>query len=160
MSQHVPETCNESNGNWLPITEYSVKSGMSLSTIRRKIKSNSIAYRLEKGKYLILFETKGQVTQPVDIAPRVSPVSMSSRSTQDVPVMPKLATHQEKRESIVRFEQDDDAFHMVTDAYEHALHEKSERIKLLEKRNKELEDRLNELRLLVQVLEEKYEVRY
>jgi len=49
---------------------------------------------------------------------------------------------------------------MVTDAYEHALHEKSERIKLLENRNKELEDRLNELRLLVQVLEEKYEVRY
>jgi hypothetical protein len=133
---------------------------MSLSTIRRKIKSNSIAYRLEKGKYLILFVQKDQRLQPVVTAPKVAPISISNRNHQAVMTMPKLATHQEKRESIVRFEQDDEAFHMVTDAYEHALHEKSERIKLLEKRNKELEDRLNELRLLVQVLEEKYEVRY
>jgi hypothetical protein len=160
MSQHVPETCNESNGNWLPITEYSVKSGMSLSTIRRKIKSNSIAFRLEKGKYLILLENEDQVKQPIDSATTVSPVSITHRNQHDGLAMAKLPSHQEKRESIVRFEQDDDAFHMVTDAYEHALHEKNERIKLLEKRNKELEDRLNELRLLVQVLEEKYEVRY
>lgn len=159
MSQHVPETCNESNGTWLPITEYSVKSGMSLSTIRRKIKSNSIAYRLERGKYLILFENKGQVKQP-ESTPSFSSAPTAARMQHDGLAMTKLPTHQVKRESIVRFEQDDDAFHMVTDAYEHALHEKNERIKLLEKRNKELEDRLNELRLLVQVLEEKYEVRY
>lgn len=55
MAEHVPETCNESNGHWLPLIEYSVKSGVSLSTIRRKIKSNTIRYRLEKGRYLILF---------------------------------------------------------------------------------------------------------
>ena len=160
MSQHVPETCNESNGTWLPITEYSVKSGMSLSTIRRKIKSNSIAYRLEKGKYLILFENKEQRNQPLEVTTRVTPEKKYNPNLQDGLALPKLTTHQEKRESIVRFEHDDDAFHMVADAYEHALHEKNERIKLLEKRNKELEDRLNELRLLVQVLEEKFEVRY
>lgn len=160
MSQHVSETCNEGNGYWLPITEYSVKSGMSLSTIRRKIKSNSISYRLEKGKYLILFAKKEQTMQPVEPTPKATPFSISNRNHQEIVRMPRLTTHEEKRESIVRFEQDDAAFHMVTDAYEHALHEKSERIKLLENRNKELEDRLNELRLLVQVLEEKYEVRY
>jgi len=41
-------------GQWLPIIEYSIKSGVSLSTIRRKIKANSIPFKLEKGKYLIL----------------------------------------------------------------------------------------------------------
>ena len=54
----------------------------------------------------------------------------------------------------------DDAVRMVSDAFEHAIREKEERIRLLEKRNRDLEDHLNELRLLVQVLEEKYEVRY
>ncbi len=50
MSQHVPETCNGSDGLWLPLIEYSVKSGVSLSTIRRKIKSNSIAFRARARK--------------------------------------------------------------------------------------------------------------
>jgi hypothetical protein len=34
------------------------------------------------------------------------------------------------------------------------------RIKILEKRNRELEDRLTEVKLLVQMLEQKYKVRY
>jgi hypothetical protein len=159
MSQHVPETCNESNGFWLPITEFSVKSGMSLSTIRRKIKSNSIAYRLEKGKYFIFFGENKRNPIPVEPVTVKVPAVVPSRNSDGLATGPR-ANHSEKRESIVRFEQDEDAFHMVTDAYEHALKEKNERIQMLEKRNRELEDRLNELRLLVQVLEEKYEVRY
>lgn len=161
MSQHVPETCNESNGSWLPITEYSVKCGVSLSTIRRKIKSNSIPYRLEKGKYLILFNqnetvsSPPQVTQPVQTPiPAEKPIRMSyavARNEARVPVRPPARN--------VQWEEDE-PFQMVSDAFEHALKEKEERVKLLEQRNRELEDRLNELRLLVQVLEEKYEVRY
>lgn len=56
MSHPVQDLRNESVGQWLPLIEYSIKSGVSLSTIRRKIKSNSIPYKLEKGKYLILFQ--------------------------------------------------------------------------------------------------------
>ena len=148
MSQHVPETCNESSENWFPLTEYSVKSGISLSTIRRKIKSNSIAYRLEKGKYFIFFENNK------------IPTVVPTRRYSDELAVPKNATHHEKRENIIRFEHDAESIHMVSDAFEHALSEKDERIKLLQKLNHELEDRLNELRLLVQVLEEKYEIRY
>lgn len=144
MSQSVHETCMESHGNWLPITEYSVKSGMSLSTIRRKIKSNSIAYRLDKGKYFILFSDKehGDLI-PIEKKGVVSP-----------------AKAPEKLNAKERSNTDEDAFHMVSEAYEYALKEKEERIKLLEQKNKALEERLNELRLLVQVLEEKFEVRY
>lgn len=56
MSHPDQDPRNEIVGQWLPLTEYSVKSGVSLSTIRRKIKSQSIRFKLEKGKYLIYFE--------------------------------------------------------------------------------------------------------
>jgi hypothetical protein len=52
------------------------------------------------------------------------------------------------------------AVKMVSDAFEHALKEKEERIRMLEKVNHELEERLAELRTLVRVLEEKFHVRY
>ena len=38
---------------WLPLTEYALRSGISISTLRRKIKSNGIDYRMEEGRYLI-----------------------------------------------------------------------------------------------------------
>jgi hypothetical protein len=41
---------------WLPITEYSIKHKVSVSTLRRKIKTNEIKYSFEDGKYLLLDE--------------------------------------------------------------------------------------------------------
>lgn len=55
MSHPVQDRQTESVGQWLPLIEYSMKSGVSLSTIRRKIKANQLSFKLEKGKYLILF---------------------------------------------------------------------------------------------------------
>lgn len=45
---------------WLPLTEYALRSGMSISTLRRKIKSNSVDYRMEEGRYLIRFDEFGE----------------------------------------------------------------------------------------------------
>lgn len=162
MSVHVSETCNESNGLWLPLIEYSVKSGVSLSTIRRKIKSNSIQYRLEKGKYLILFNEGSTPTVTVAKAPAPAP-SLARKLDEVVsmaPPAPRVETvytpsKEGKNSPLV-----DDSVRMVSDAFEHALKEKDERIRLLERHNHELEERLKELQLLVRVLEEKYEVRY
>jgi hypothetical protein len=42
-----------STNHWLPLTEYALRSGMSISTLRRKIKSNSIEFKMEEGRYLI-----------------------------------------------------------------------------------------------------------
>lgn len=39
---------------WIPLMEYSMKTGVSLSTLRRHIKANKVRYRIENGKYLIL----------------------------------------------------------------------------------------------------------
>jgi hypothetical protein len=64
--------------HWLPLTEYALRSGMSISTLRRKIKSNTIDYKMEEGRYLIrsddLVEAKtitGFVSSDSGPSPRV-----------------------------------------------------------------------------------------
>ena len=131
----------ETQAGWLPIIEYSVKTGVSLSTIRRKIKNHSIPFRLEKGKYLVQFGA----TPASDLnGSTASPPDPETTATRFTPLIKPT----------------EDAVRIVTDAFEFALKEKEDRIRLLEKRNKELESNLDEMSLLIQVLEEKYEVRY
>ena len=156
----------ESNGTWLPLIEYSVRSGLSLSTIRRKIKSHTLTYRMENGRYLIFFEgaTTGLRSYPVTsamtaLAPRPAPVMVREPENETEPergatMETQLNTSRLSENSV------DGAIRMVSEAFECALREKDERIQLLEANNRSLEERLNELRLLVKVLEEKYEVRY
>jgi hypothetical protein len=64
----------------------------------------------------------------------------------------------EDREGELQFTEK--AVKLVSDAFEHALKEKDERIRMLEQANKELGERLAELRTLVRVLEDKFHVRY
>ena len=40
-------------GDWVPLMDYAIKRGVSLSTLRRYIKSNKIKYRVEEGRYLL-----------------------------------------------------------------------------------------------------------
>lgn len=42
---------------WVPLMDYAVRIGVSLSTLRRHIKANKIAYRVEDGRYLVLDPT-------------------------------------------------------------------------------------------------------
>ena len=46
------------SGTWLPLVDYAFENGISLSTLRRHIKSNKIHHRKENGRYLILAEGK------------------------------------------------------------------------------------------------------
>ncbi|MBY0370797.1 hypothetical protein K2X33_08925 [bacterium] len=180
MPPHVPETCNESNGSWLPLIEYSVKTGVSLSTIRRKIKTGSIQYRLEKGRYLILHSSQADQSlrqaplhsveapnagyaEPVSPSPLPS-ASLDVDSWQNRPLAPLAPkqtaqeTPEEEDKRVLPFVER--AVGMVSDAFEYALVQKEEHIRILEHRNKELEERVEELKLLVRVLEDKYKVRY
>lgn len=137
MSQ--PKAAAVGSGTWLPLVEYSIKSGLSLSTIRRKIKSNALPFRLEKGKYFLLFSSEGATAAPE------APVEIP-RATFVAPVAPRMP----EPPAPMRHAASDDS----------ELQAKEERIQFLERRNLELEDQLQELRLLVKVLEEKYEVSY
>ncbi|MCB0406076.1 MAG: hypothetical protein KDD51_14940 [Bdellovibrionales bacterium] len=146
MAQHDRQTCDESSGQWLPLTEYSVRTGVSTSTIRRKIKSNSIQYKLENGRYLLLlgdFDKSMNTMQTSPIRPTV-PANTTVNATPNAAPAGAI----------------DPAVRIVTAAYERTLREKDERLALLQRQNQELRERLDELRTLVQALEEKYEVRY
>ena len=39
--------------NWIPLVEYAHKKGISLSTLRRHIKSGKIPYKTDQGRYLL-----------------------------------------------------------------------------------------------------------
>ncbi len=158
----------ESNGTWLPLIEYSVRSGLSLSTIRRKIKSHTLTYRMENGRYLILFEgmNSGARSMSGPILPMLNVVKSLPKEAPleaeefDAAVVENTKKGKPMETQSVGSSFVDGTVKMVSEAFECALREKDERIHLLEKSNRSLEERLNELRLLVKVLEEKYEVRY
>lgn len=44
---------------WLPLLTYAVRKGISVSTLRRRIKANQIKYQLKNGRYFILDENPG-----------------------------------------------------------------------------------------------------
>ena len=167
MSQHVSTTCDE--GTWVPLIEYSIKSGLSLSTIRRKIKSNSIPYRLDKGKYLILFS--GDAGQNGQMAPTQLSVEKQQPAAARQAITPRYTdrklTPLESEDSFSNTnvpyrapKVEESSSRLVSNAFERLLDEKDARMRQLEKRNQELEARVNELQLLIKVLEEKYDVRY
>jgi len=41
------------NGEWVPLLQYAAKKSQSISTLRRRIKSNKIRYKLENGRYFL-----------------------------------------------------------------------------------------------------------
>ena len=45
--------------NWIPISEYAKKNGISVSTVRRRIKENKIPFKKEGARYLVKDEEKG-----------------------------------------------------------------------------------------------------
>ncbi len=44
---------------WIPLLDYALKKGISLSTLRRYIKAKKVQYRLENGRYLLLDDEGG-----------------------------------------------------------------------------------------------------
>lgn len=42
------------SGTWIPLMDYAMQNGVSLSTLRRYIKAGKIQFKSEQGKYLIL----------------------------------------------------------------------------------------------------------
>ena len=161
MPEHVQETtCNESSGLWLPLIEYSVKSGISLSTIRRKIKSNAIQYKLENGRYLIFSGQRKGIEQSTQSSPPATRHVAEPGQCQLAATAKTVGPCVPAESNVDTLPAVERSVSMVSEAFEHALREKEKRVRLLETRNAELQERLEELRLLVQVLEEKYEVRY
>jgi predicted site-specific integrase-resolvase len=85
---------------WIPLMDYSMKTGVSLSTLRRHIKAGKIEFRRHEGRYLLKDESPGQAsvrsaspssfstTRPETIFSRVSsdsrPSVADSRNVDDL----------------------------------------------------------------------------
>ena len=52
-------------GEWIPLMEYSMKKGVSLSTLRRHIKANKVEYRVENGRYLLFDDSEDDARMSV-----------------------------------------------------------------------------------------------
>lgn len=122
---------------WLPITEYAGKYRVSISTLRRRIKSGEVEYSFQEGKYLL---RDGPIPKSAPVpsetaSPTVAPPQVShggeANLTEDG--SPVLAT----------------ANRLLTElkkAYSLILQEKENAIFLLK-------DEVSDLRTLVRVLE-------
>lgn len=69
-------------GEWLSLLDYSAKFGVSLSTLRRRIKSESIIFKQDGGKYFIQVDASAEpkISRPVPLPfSSVSPSSSSQK---------------------------------------------------------------------------------
>jgi hypothetical protein len=66
-----------SQNYWIPLMDYAMKKGVSLSTLRRYIKANKIQYRVENGRYLLL---DGETNRPMDFS---TPLNRGSGAVSD-----------------------------------------------------------------------------
>ncbi len=125
---------------WLSLTEYSNKHKVSISTLRRKIKSTEIEFRLDEGRYMILDSDE-------QTASEVAPSQTSSLSEQHRPSLKSDAFHntnKESGESVITA-----ANRLLADlkkAYTQVLHDKEEQIS-------DLREEISDLKTLIKVLE-------
>lgn len=142
--------------NWLPITDYSTKHKISVSTLRRRIKTDDIKYRFHEGKYLLLDEP---VTTHSPHRPSLSePVNESAQMVPPIPsqpVGPEAALNNQPPPSNENFDGPilSAANRLLTElkkAYSQILQEKEEQIL-------QLKEEVTDLKTLVRVLESENE---
>ena len=121
---------------WIDITEFSAKYGVSTSTLRRRIRGQSIAYRLERGKYLLEDSEDTLKTAP-----------LFARHTLSVKA-PEVATREEKlHDPVANLLESDSVL---------PIHFKAE-LTALQQENRKLKAQAAEMQTLIQVLESELE---
>lgn len=154
-------------GEWLPLLNYSTKHGVSLSTLRRRIKAATIEFKLESGKYFIL-DDKPQAPSPAVTRALPEPIPQSFAMTDLTPrVTPKItiapvtnqyrsAIHPSLQESSLTASSFVEASVLtsanrlveeIKSAYAKILQEKEEQIA-------QLKEEVVDLRMLVRILED------
>lgn len=133
---------------WLPITEYAGKYRVSISTLRRRIKSGEVEYSFQEGKYLIkdspIPKTAANVSVPsqATASATVAPPQQANggsvdRATEEEGEQPILATANRLLNELKK-------------AYSLILQEKEQQIFTLK-------EEVTDLRTLVRVLESENE---
>lgn len=132
--------------NWLSLLEYSAKYRVSISTLRRRIKSGEVEFQFADGRYLLLDGPSSgtEVIAPPIQKPQIQrPLSAlpGTKLKMVPPVEPTLPPVETERGSV------DKLLAEVKRAYMQILQEKEEQILLLR-------SEVSDLKTLVGVLEE------
>lgn len=143
--------------NWLSISEFSTKYGLSVSTLRRRIKSNKIEFRLETGKYYLLDEEpKQQKAKKISENFRNIPQTFKEEapSAEDVRQSSSIVTANDEKQINNMKQAAEGAFSTAKElldelkkSYTFILQEKEEQMLYLK-------NEISDLRTLVRVLEE------
>lgn len=134
--------------SWLPLAEYSIKHHVSISTLRRRIKGEDIAYRFDDGKYFLLDETTTTAVRTENHRPSPSR-DQDQTSVQAAPVETEMKTltdipSRDSGESVLTA-----ANRLLVDlkkAYTQILQEKEEQIMFLK-------EETVDLKTLIKILE-------
>ena len=135
--------------NWLRLTDYASKYRISISTLRRRIKTGQIAFRFEEGRYFIVDEpggpgdTASAMAQPASSATVKLPLRSAPGERQSVSVDEIVSDPAE--EPILS-----SASRLLSElkrAYTSILQEKEEQII-------QLKEEVSDLKTLVRVLED------
>ncbi|MNJ91098.1 hypothetical protein D3C87_87430 [compost metagenome] len=139
----------ETSGSWLPLTEYSTKHRISVSTLRRRIKAEDIKFRFEDGKYFIMDEPMGthqkvhRPSQDSEVLVGAHHGNQSEQVAASNSIQDKL-TKAQKDEPILTAA--NKLLNELKKAYTQILHEKEEQIL-------HLKEEVTDLKTLVRVLE-------
>ncbi|PIS10577.1 MAG: hypothetical protein COT73_08585 [Bdellovibrio sp. CG10_big_fil_rev_8_21_14_0_10_47_8] len=128
--------------NWLPLTEYSSKYKVSISTLRRRIKAEDIKFQFRDGRYLIFdqpdIEQQHRPSQTMSPSPKKPATPFSGMAVTE------MTLQKPKDEPILTA-----ANRLLTElkrAYAQILQEKEEQIL-------NLKEEVSDLKTLVRVLE-------
>jgi len=97
MQSNKSQQNQPSEGEWLTLVDYSHRTGVSLSTLRRYIKAEKIPYRLEQGKYLIRFDGTASALSPVTSPASPAPLARPSQMSGITPVLSQQALLQHQK---------------------------------------------------------------
>lgn len=155
------------SNHWLPLTEYALRSGLSISTLRRKIKSNSIEYRMEEGRYLIRSDEMPEEASESkrtalgfsssDQSPVGLKVAKPKQEVKALPVPPPMPQNSITKEELERFRQE-----MKMAREEDSLRWRAleARVSGIAKKLETFSEQISELKMLVKIFEEKLDARY
>ena len=133
--------------NWLPLTDYSSKYKVSVSTLRRRIKAEDIQFRFDDGKYFIIDEPVEQNSQK---GHRPSLNSEPPLLVVEKNAEPSLLTSQSSARDEAILETANRLMHELKKAYSQILQEKEEQLL-------HLKEEVSDLKTLVRVLESENE---
>jgi uncharacterized membrane protein YccC len=130
--------------SWLPLTEYSSKYHVSISTLRRRIKTDSIKYQFNDGRYLIFDQS--QEHRPSQASMNVKAAPPMKKEMASKPEAISLETREEQTSDEPILTAANRLLSELKKAYTQILQEKEEQIL-------HLKEEVSDLKTLVRVLE-------